>query len=70
MIVRNINNLGGSEGGAGMVQFSETEIRKTIDGSLLITEWRAWRYRSILTGKAFGEPRDVVQRSWRFEIAK
>lgn len=67
MILRNISNLGGSEGGSGMVQYSETEIRKATDGSLLLTEWRAWRYRSKLTGKAYAEPRDVVQRSWRFE---
>jgi hypothetical protein len=66
LIVRSVRNLSGSEGGSGSVQYSETEIRKTSDGGLLLTEWRAWRYRSKLSGKAYGEPRDAAQRSWRF----
>jgi hypothetical protein len=65
MIVRTVN-FSGSEGGSGGVHYSETEIRKTSDGGLLLTEWRAWRYRSKLSGKAYGEPRDAAQRSWRF----
>lgn len=70
MIVKTANNFIGSEGGSGGVQYSETEIRKMPDGSLLLTEWRAWRYRSKLSGKAYGEPRDVAQRSWRFAPAR
>ena len=70
LIVRTVSNSIGTEGGSGSVQYSETEIQKSPDGSLVFTEWQAWHYRSKLTGKAYGEPRDVAQRSWRFEPAK
>lgn len=66
LIVRSVGNLIGSEGGSGSVQYSETEIQKNMDGSLVLTEWRAWHYRSKLSGKAYGEAQDVAQRSWYF----
>jgi hypothetical protein len=70
LIIRNVANLIGSEGGSGSVQYSETTIRKMPDGRIRVTVLSGDRYRSKLTGKAYGPALDAEEKSWIFNPIK
>lgn len=68
LIIRRVAHLGGAEGAKGVVKYSEVELRRRTDGSIVASQWENSRVRSRLTGAPSGIARDVHERAWVFKL--